>query len=146
MKYKIFEANGTEIENIDEAEFNNFLASGKSGVIPGVLNECAVLSPESSSISVSTGLLLIHGFRIKILSPFTFGASPSGAKIDLYIIARVTLSSDRSVQFDMSVRTSNNLIQDSLFQTEQGIYEVEIAKFSTDITGIIDINQTIKNI
>ena len=43
MQYKILESLGVEIENIDDAAFNNFLVSSESGIVKGVLDECKVV-------------------------------------------------------------------------------------------------------
>ena len=65
--YKILEQNGVENENIDGGAFNNFAAGGRDGIIAGVLTECA-LAATGNSISISSGLLIICGIRVKITS------------------------------------------------------------------------------
>lgn len=146
MEYKILESNGTEIENIDDAAFNNFLSSGKNGIVPGVLNGCQVQNTTSLTLTMSSGLILIQGFRIKILSPETFSVTALGTESNRYLVASLTLLSDRTVSFSMSIRASSSLKQDNLFQSEQGTYEIEIARFLLGSSGIKNFTQTITNL
>ena len=140
MEYKILEAEGVENENVDGAAFNNFISRGKSGRMQGVLNECNIYKSTSTSVTVDTGELLIHGFRVKILSPYIVERSASVSTLSHSIVARITLNLDRSVLFDMICRTTSDvLVQDPLFASESGVHEVVIAKFTTDNSGISSV-------
>lgn len=143
MEYKVLEAPGIEIENVDGAAFNNFAASGRNGIIPGVLKQCAVTMPSSNSIQISTGELLIQGFRIKITEPYIYTFSGSAAVSTHYhVVAKLTLTSDRVVQVDFICREYVFPTQNDLFETESGVYEFEIAKFSYYESSISSLNVT----
>lgn len=144
MNYKLLESNGVEIENVDGAAFNNFCAGCKNGIIAGVLNECGVYLINSTSLEISTGELLIQGFRVKILSPYSISTAASASTITYQVVARITLSLDRTVVFEIESRVVGSLVQDNIFETESGIYEVEIARFSTDPSGLSSVTQTLE--
>lgn len=144
MEYKLLEANGVEIENIDGAAFNNFCASYRDGIIAGVLNECTIYRTSSTTLEIATGELLIQGFRVKILSPYSVSASASASDINYHLVARITLTSDRTVSFEIVNRLIASEIQNSLFNTESGIYEVEIAKYSTNSSGISSVKRSLE--
>jgi hypothetical protein len=144
MEYKILESNGVEVENVDGAAFNNFVSSNRSGVLHGILNECSVYSPSSNSVGVSTGELLIKGFRVKITDPFfyTFQSLPSVDTV-YQILARITLRVDRAVLFEMVVNeATGELTQDNLYATEQGVYEIQIAQFTIGLNGVSNLVAT----
>lgn len=142
MEYKILEANGVENENIDGAALNNFTARGENGILKNVLNECVVFS-SGLSVTVSTGELLIQGFRIKITDPYTVQASTSASELSFQIIGRITLSKDRTVLFDMETRQPTTLVQDNIWATESGVYEVEVASFKTGSSGVMEALRSI---
>lgn len=144
MEYKILEANGTENENVDGAAFNNFCSGGKNYVMKGILNECSVYSPSSNSIGISTGELVIQGFRIKILSPYFYSFTGEADTVTEYnIIARIRLKIDRSVEFELLCSERNEVEQEELYKTESGVYEVRIATFTRTLEGITAATITI---
>lgn len=140
MYYKILESNGTDIEIADGGAFNNLSAGGKSGIVAGVLNECGITSV-GNTLSIGTGLLLLNGIRVKIISPkdFSFSGIPSTA-INYILVASVTLSSDSGTTFSLRATTEQSIIQDNLYKDERGVFELKIARFTHDTTGrIVDI-------
>ena len=147
MSYNVLEKNGVLNENVDGAAFNHFSAANKSGIIRGVLNECAVTSPDGLRIVVSSGELLIHGFRVKITEAkeFTFPSLPSST-ISYHIVAKIVLSSDRSVSFDLLPRVLSTLVQQDLFKAERGTYEVEVARFDHTMLGVSNLRKTLNTI
>lgn len=140
MEYKILEANGVENENIDGAAFNYFASGGKNGILKSVLKECSLYQPSSNSIAINTGELIIHGFRVKITDPYiqSFSSSPN-FPIDYHLVARITLSADRSVSFEIICRQIQNLMRDNLYDIEHGAYEEEIARFTHTPNGITNV-------
>ena len=137
MEYKILEANGTENENIDGAEFNNFTASGRSGVVESVLNECS-LSAVSNTITIATGLLIIKGIRVKILAPETFSFTGYPSEDTNYeMVAGVTLTSNKEVSFYLQNRIPQPLTEEDLFVHERGTYEIQLATFTHSTDGSI---------
>lgn len=130
MSYKILEKTGVENENVDGSAFNNFSAGGKDGVIKGILDECSI-SAVDNSINISTGEILIQGFRIKIISPYqyVFTSFPA-VNTEYQIVAVLELGSDRSVSVDIVCREKTSLIKENLYKSEQGKYESELATFS----------------
>lgn len=146
MEYKILEANGIEIENIDGGAFNNFSAGDRSGIVSGVLNECKVVA-FANSLMIDTGLLLIKGVRIKIIEPKTFSlvGTPT-ISLKYSLIAKVSINSSKDVVFDMFTTTETSLIQDNLYKTESGTYEFKIATFVYNTDGNITNLKTTANI
>lgn len=143
MEYKILEAPGVEIDNTDDSLFNNFLLSSRSGIIPEVLDECKVFSPSSNIVSISTGELIIRGFRIKILSNYSYTFnSASASTVEYHLVAKITLNSDKTVLFDIVCREVQSLQKDDLYQIGFGVYEFELAKFkytNTSITNLVRV-------
>jgi hypothetical protein len=143
MEYKILESIGVEITHIDGAAFNNFSAGSESGVISGISDECKVSLLSNTTVQVSTGELLIKGFRVKIISPYTIEKEANSTSVNYYLIAKLTLAGN-TVMFDLEARTSSSLKKDSLFKTNSGTYEIEIARFTVGSSGITDLSQTVK--
>lgn len=146
MEYKILEAIGVENENVDGAALNNLSSRGESGVIPGVLNSCNVYVSGSSSVVVDTGELLINGFRVKILSPYSVQRTASSSDISHHIVAKIVLYHDKSVQFSMECRVASALTQDPIFVLERGGYEIEVARFMTGPNGIHSLKRTLREV
>lgn len=140
MSYKILEQNGTDNENIDGAAFNNFCAGGRDGIIKEVLDECAVFKASENTVCISPGELLIHGVRIKIteLIPFTLSSVPVNP-IRYQIIADLVLTIERKIEFNTICRVLQaGLVQEDLYKTESGHYQVEIARFTHSSTNDIE--------
>lgn len=137
MEYKILEARGVEIENYDGGAFNNFCANGLSGIIPEVLDECKITTT-GSIITVNAGVLLIKGYRVKILSPVDF--YPQGLPyqdMEYRLVAKVDVSG-RSVSFDMYLTNASSLLQEDIYKNTVGTYELELAKFIHTHYGTIE--------
>ena len=144
MEYKILESPGVEIDNIDGAAFNDFSAGHKNGIIPGILDGCVVTQPSSNSIMISTGALLINGFRVKIITPYYYSFNSSAAvSINYHLIAQIILKSDKTVFFDILCREVGALIQDNLYQTGTGTYQIELAQFLYLGTTISELERTV---
>ena len=138
MKYKILEANGIEIENIDGGAFNNFSAGGKSGIISGILNECKITTM-SNVLTLDKGELLVKGVRIKITEPVDFSLTGVPAiQTNYHLVARVVLSEDRSITFEIIVRPISTLQQDDLYVADKGTFELEICRFIHSTNGSIE--------
>jgi hypothetical protein len=137
MEYKVLEANSVENENVDGGAINNLITGGESGIVAGVLNECSLVST-GKTLTMSTGLLLIKGIRVKIISPadFSITGSPSVA-LNYHLVASVQLNTDRSVLFRAFVEPVSNLTKDDIYKTESGTFELEIATFIHDTDGSI---------
>lgn len=145
MEFKILESNGVENENVDGAALNNAMAGGKDGILKGVLNECSVYSPTSNSVAVGAGVIMIQGFRVKITDPWnkSFLSTPS-SNTEYQIVAKITLLSTREVYFEMICRVKQDLQKESIFNTESGVYETEIATFIHSVSGnVTNLVQTI---
>lgn len=145
MEYKILESNDVLNENIDGAAFNNFSAQNKSGVIKGILDECKISLPDNKTISISSGEIIISGFRVKITQPYVYSfTSLPATSMNYQVVAEITLQADRKVDFEIITRPLQNLRTESLFVSEKGFYEVEIVNFtltSSGITNISDVNK-----
>lgn len=137
MNYKILESNGIENENIDGGAFNNFTAGGKSGIVLDVFNECAIFS-QGNVVTVSSGLLLIKGIRVKLEESVDFSLSGNaGVDTSYYIVAKVVLGTDQSVLFDLFLTTEQIRTQENLYKNNSGTYELEIARFIHSTDGSI---------
>lgn len=144
--FKILEQNGIENENIDGGAFNNFAAGNRDGVLGGVLSECA-FAAEGNTVSIGTGVLIIHGIRVKIEATETIALSSFPNTDTRYqIVARINLE-NKTPSFSLDVRSPSTVIQDELYQSNNGIYEVEIGRFTHSREGrIIELIRTIDTI
>lgn len=130
MGYKILEQNGVDNENIDGGAFNNFSAGNRDGIIGGVLSECAVTAT-GNSIGISPGELIIHGIRVKLISVETLTlASAPAEPIRYQIIAQIELKANKSIAFSLFVQEVADLIQEELYASDLGTYQVEVARFT----------------
>lgn len=143
MSYKILEKNGVDNENIDGGAFNNFTAGNRDGVIGGVLSECN-LSSVGNAVSIGTGVLMIHGIRVKITSLESVYVSSAPVVPTRYqIIAQITLT-DKLPEFFLFVQEPKNLTQQELYENDNGVYEVEIGRFTHNPDGSIsDLTRTV---
>lgn len=143
MTYIILEQNGVDNTNVDGAAMNNFAAGGRNGIMKGVLNECVVYPPNTHSIGLTTGEMIVQGFRIKIteLYAHTFSSIPA-RPIRYQLVARVTLDLNRNVTFDIICREEKELTQEALYARENGAYEAEIARFTHTSDGVQDLVRT----
>lgn len=144
MEFKVLESNGVENENVDGAALNNAMAGGKDGIIRNLLNDCSVYLPTSNSIAVGTGVMLIQGFRVKITDPWTktFSSIPA-SETEYHLVAKITLLPTRDVSFELICRIKQELTKESLFKTESGTYEAEIATFKHAVSGEITDLKTV---
>lgn len=143
---KILEANGTEITNLDGAEFNNLVLGRKNGVVSGVLNGLQIVAATQNSVAISSGLLIVQGFRIKFEEEISIPVTPVSPDRIYYLIGSLLVKSDKSVSFTVSMRTTSNLTQNALFQSESGTYEVKLAEVVVGTNGIQKITKTITNL
>lgn len=145
MEYKILEQNGIENENVDGAEFNNLSTGLKDIVVGKVFNECEFVVTNSSTITMLPGLLVIQGFRIKVLSKYDYNFTSLPVTKYVYnIVARITLASDRNVSFSIDCLPQGYILtKDNLFENEVGTYETILATFEIDSTGITSVKKVI---
>ncbi len=145
MSFKVLEQNGIDNENVDGGAFNRFTAGGRDGIIRGVLSDCA-LAAVGNGIGISPGEIIMCGIRVKITETETLFLSGSPIAVTQYqIIAQATLQSNRSLFVSFLLRPSGALRQDSLYASEQGVYEVEIGTFTHNTDGSIsDLEQRLK--
>ena len=137
MSYKILEKNGVDNENVDGGAFNNFAAGGRDGIVGGVLSECA-LAAAGSTVSISPGLIMLHGIRVKVTGIETLSLSSVPIKPMSYqVVAQVTLASNGDVDFSIFIRTPQPLVQDPLYQNNVGVYQAELASFTHNSDGTI---------
>ena len=147
---KILENNGTQIENIDDASFHNFLSGNQSGIVKGILNECNVYQVNSREIRVSTGMLLIKGVRIKLLNEIRVtipeNSLPANSTRYRYLV-KVVLRTDKFFDvsfFSEEVGSNRTLIQEDLYKIGQGTYELELFRYTIDPSqGYIDLQRTV---
>ena len=144
MKSKVLEAIGVENENVDGAALNNAIFGGKNGIMKGILNDCRVYE-YAGKIHISTGVIVVQGFRVKIMEEWSSSIS-SIPIIDTkyHVIVRIRLfSGTHAVSSEIILREKKDLVQDNLFATESGVHEEEIATCTQSTEGkLIDIVQT----
>lgn len=141
MAYKILEQEAVDITHIDGAILNNHFAGGKSGIVSGYANECALAS-EGNTVIVSTGLLLLNGVRVKITEVESVVLSSTPTQDTTYqLIAQLTIDSNQAPSFEFIARTPQALIKNPIGQDGGvGVYQLELARFTHATDG------TIKNI
>ncbi len=145
MSYKVLEQNGIDNENVDGGAFNRFTAGGRDGIIKGVLSDCA-LAAVGNGVGIAPGEIIMCGIRVKItdIEMLFLSGSPVAAT-QYQIIAQATLQTNRSLFVSFLLRPSGTLRQDSLYATEQGVYEVEIGTFTHNPDGSIsNLKQSLK--
>lgn len=140
MTYKILEQNGIEIENVDGAAFNNFVIAGKNCILKGVLDECKIIKTSSNSFIISKGVMIIQGVRVKILEEQLFTLSSLPAITDDYqIVAQIEIKGNKDVSFELYVALkTSNLLENQLFKSEYGVYQVEVGSFTYTTNGVIE--------
>lgn len=127
--YKILERNGVDNENIDGAAFNNFAAGERDGIVAGVLSQCSIYY-DGSVIGISSGEIIIHGFRIKITEAETISVSSTPVTATKYqIIAQIVCGDNNDVSFSMFVRLPSVLKKDEIFKNNRGTYQMEFGTF-----------------
>ena len=103
----------------------------------GVLSECA-LAAAGSTVSISPGLIMLHGIRVKVTGIETLSLSSVPIKPMSYqVVAQVTLASNGDVDFSIFIRTPQPLVQDPLYQNNVGVYQAELASFTHNPDGTI---------
>lgn len=140
MSYKVLEQNGVTNENVDGAEFNYFAAGKRDGILGGILNECAVYSPASNIVSISTGVISVQGFRVKITSDISWAVS--GNADEYSIVFEIVLNPDRSVSSQFIAKPSSlTLVKDDLLVSEKGTHQIEIIRFNWDGNAVSNISR-----
>ena len=141
---KILEQKGVEITNIDGAAFNNFCAGGRNGILKGVLNECVFFQPSSNIIAINTGEIIVQGFRVVVTESKSFSLTSTPASATRYQLVLSITKNGEEVYANLFVREIKILQQDKLFESDYGIHEVEILRFTHQTNGNIeDITRTL---
>ena len=142
--YKILEQNGIDNENIDGGAFNNFAASGRDGIVGGVLSECTITAT-GSVVAIAPGLLMIHGIRVKIEEIETIAIMSVPLRPTSYqLVGQVTVSSKNDVEFSLFIRSPQELAQSNFYTSGEGTYQVELASFVHNPDGSIsDLVRTV---
>ncbi len=142
MSYKILEQNGVENENIDGGAFNNFAAGGLDGILRGVLSECKLVA-EGNVLNISPGVLLLHGFRVKIFESESISITSIPVAATRYQIVAQIVYSESSVAFSMFIQEPIELVKQNFFETGNGKYQIEIGRFTHNTDGSIgDLQRT----
>lgn len=139
MEYKILESKGVEIDHIDGAIFNNFLAQNKVGVIKGVGKECNAYALNNTLV-VESGLILVRGIRVKITEDLTFSVSGTPAASTVYyLVLKITIKANtQDVLAEWQIRTTQEVRQDSnLYEdsTEEKVFELLFIRFTHISSG-----------
>ena len=142
MSYKILEQNGVENENIDGGAFNNFAAGGLDGILRGVLSECKLVA-EGNVLNIAPGVLLMHGFRVKIFESESISITSIPVAATRYQIVAQIVYSESSVAFSMFIQEPIELVKQNFFETGNGKYQIEIGRFTHNTDGSIgDLQRT----
>ena len=144
---KILEQKGVEITNIEGARFNNFISGGKNGVLKGVLNECRVYLASSNVVCISTGEILVQGIRIQFTEEQSFSmTSTPFERVHYHVIAKVVRNLE-DISVEIQLRPIQALQQQSLYQEDSGIYEIELIRFVHETSGTLsNVTRVIKTI
>lgn len=141
---RILTKNGIENTNIDGARDYNFNAGNRDGIVKGVLKEGALSKPSSNTISLSPCELRISGHRVVIESTQyqTFSSSPE-SPIRYALIGRITMV-DSNPSFFLITQSAETPLKKNRINEGDGIYEVEIGRFTLSPDGTIsDITRTL---
>lgn len=137
MSFKILEQNGVENEGSDGGALNNFCTGNRDGIIAGVLSECA-LAAAGNGVSISPGLLIICGVRIKITAAETFYLSSFPSSPAQYqIVVQVTLESSGDISAEIFLQSPSILRRDPIYAEGYGVYQAEIGSFTYNPDGSV---------
>lgn len=137
MAYKVLEQNGIDNENVDGGAFNRFTAGMEDVIVKGVLSECSLVTA-GSGVGIQSGLIIVCGIRIKILSQENLYLSGTPVAATKYqIIVQASLESNRNLTVSFLLRSSAALRQDNLYVAESGLYQAEIGTFLHNTDGSI---------
>lgn len=128
---KVLNSINSEISNIDDAFLYKTVFGGKSGILAGRLNDCNIFQSSSNILTIDTGELLIYGVRVLIDEPihFTLLSTPVET-IEYELIIEVQLLANKSILSDIRYQIPNNLVKESLYKKNTGIYQLKLAKFT----------------
>ncbi len=137
MAYKVLEQNGVDNENVDGGAFNRFTAGMEDCIVKGVFSECA-LTAAGNGISISTGLMIVCGVRIKIFNPETLFLTGTPVHAVKYqIIVQAVFESNRNISVTFFLQSAKALRQDNIYNTETGVYQAEVGSFVHNPDGSI---------
>jgi len=137
MAYKVLEQNGIDNENVDGGAFNRFTAGMEDVIVKGVFSECALVAA-GSGVGIGSGLIIVCGIRVKVISQENLYLSGKPATATKYqIIVQATLESNRNLTVSFLLRSSSALRQDNLYAAESGVYQAEIGTFLHNTDGSI---------
>ena len=141
---RILTQNGIDNTNVDGGRFHNFAAGGRSGVVKGTYNECDFFTSSANSITVDSGELLLCGHRIVDNEQVTIEVSNAPATPQQYsLIAEIVISEGGEVAFEYRVQLPQSLVQENLYKTDTGKYQLEIGTFVISSGGgVTDVTKT----
>lgn len=144
MSYRILTKNGVDNLNTDGARNYNFVTGGKSGIVDGILNNCAISIQSGNQIVINTGELRLSGHRVVIdeAETKTLLNIPANNRT-IYLIAQISIDADRNVLFDLFFSETTATRKDNLSKVSSGIYQLELANFTqTKIGELINLKTT----
>ena len=147
MAYKILTKNGIDNSNIDGARGEFFNSGNRDGIVKGALNEGRFFASSSNTIAFESCELRISGHRVVIDSVVTQSYVVKPSKNTRYrFVAQISVD-ESDVKFILFTKpVSTPLVQSNLFENihGQGIYQIEIGRFTLNTDGEIeDVVRTI---
>lgn len=144
MAIRILTKNGVENTNIDGARDCNFNAGNRDGIVKSVLKEGNFFLSSSNVIALDTCELRIFGHRIVIdtIQYKTFSSVPT-TSVRYALIGQIAMTATVP-SFSLIVQYAEKILQKDNINNGDGIYEVEIGRFTLQPNGtIVDLTRTL---
>lgn len=139
----VLESDNSYISPSDDAKLNAMLLQQRSGV--RTAEDCS-LYLGSGYITVGTGDLIISGFRVTLTSTCTCFVNLGSYSGEAVLVAKLYKMSSSSFSLDISAHSYTSdfqLIQDDLFNSSGGYYEIVFAKFSISNSIISNLRRVV---
>lgn len=142
----LLERKGGRVSALQGALANHISAGGRDGYASNYLNNFNIFAAASNAISIDTGLIQIQGFRVQNdgIHTQTIATLPSQPiQYHLIAILDIRLAEENSTCV-FGLQPIQTLRKDNIFQRGEGVYEVELARFTVATNGISNIARTIQ--
>ena len=134
MAVKILENIGIETTGLSASAINKLITAGKSGIVGGYLNECA-LSTTGNTVIISTGKMIIGGVQLEIDTPVSLNLSSVPTEDVRYqVVVELRKGEDDQWVDDIFVRLPSPLIQENFTQGGH-TYQLELGRVTHKTTG-----------
>ena len=144
MSYRLQNV-GNSSSDIFRAGYLDYTAGGKDGVVAGILDELK-LEQKKDRIIIGRGKLMVSGFPVLFEGREVVCVPLDGPNEKYMIVGVLTVSGQKAQSFYISLRKLNDLVQDDVNSTGEGVYEIMIAQFSIFYNRISSFKNTLTKI